>query len=224
LETRGDIIDQETGDPIDFGEYKEGGGESSKVADDETPRGKVYVAGVNVSILNERIQYTDSSGKLITGSLKDYTKQTIRKEYRSLNEFLGKWNGSDKKKAIIDELEKQGIITENLMEEVKKDLDIFDLICHIAWDKPALTRRERAEKVKKRNYFTKYGEAARKVIDALLDKYADEGIENMEDLSVLKVDPFKNMGTPAEIIKIFGGKDAYLKVIKELEQEIYRAA
>lgn len=223
-ETKGEIIDQETGDPVYFGEYKEGDGEVSKVSDRDMPRGKVYVAGVDVSILNERIQYTDSNGKLITGSLKDFTKQTIRKEYRSLNDFLGKWNGTDKKKAIIDELEKQGIITENLIEEIKKDLDIFDLICHVAWDMPALTRRERAEKVKKRNYFTKYGDAARKVIEALLDKYADEGIENIEDLSILKVDPFINIGTPAEIVKIFGGKEGYLKAIKELENEIYRAA
>ncbi len=224
-ETNNDVIDQESGEPVDFGEYKEGGEGPLPIADNgETPRGKVYVAGVDVSILNERIQYTDSDGKLITGSSKDYTKQTIQKEYRTLDDFLSKWNRSDKKKAIIDELEKHGVVTENLMEEVKKDLDIFDLICHIAWDKPALTRKERAENVKKRNYFTKYGDAARKVIEALLDKYADEGIENIEDLAVLKVEPFKNMGTPTEIIKIFGGKDAYLKVIKELEQEIYRAA
>lgn len=224
-ETKDDIIDQESGKPVDFGEYKEGGAGPLPIADNgETPRGKVYVAGVDVSILNERIQYTDGSGKLITESLKDYTKRTIQKEYRSLGDFLSKWNSSDKKKAIIDELEKQGVVTENLIEEVKKDLDVFDLICHIAWDKPALTRKERAENVKKRNYFTKYGDAARRVIEALLDKYADEGIENIEDLAVLKVEPFTKMGTPAEIVNIFGGKEAYLKVIKELEKEIYRAA
>jgi len=224
-ETNDDVIDQESGKPVDFGEYGEGGEGPLPIADNgETPLGKVYVAGVDVSILNERIQYTDGNGKLITESLKDYTKRTIQKEYRSLGDFLSKWNSSDKKKAIISELEKQGIVTENLIEEVKKDLDVFDLICHIAWDMPALTRRERVEKVKKRNYFTKYGETARKVINALLDKYADEGIENIEDLSVLKVDPFKNMGTPAEIIKIFGGKESYLKAIKEIEQEIYKVA
>ena len=113
---------------------------------------------------------------------------------------------------------------ENLMEEVKKDLDVFDLICHIAWDMPALTRKERAEQVRKRNYFTKYGDKARMVIEALLDKYADEGIENIEDLAVLRIEPFNKIGTPAEIIQIFGGRDKYLHVIEELEHELYAAA
>jgi type I restriction enzyme R subunit len=98
------------------------------------------------------------------------------------------------------------------------------LICHIAWDKPALTRRERVEQVKKRNYFTKYGEKARMVIDALLDKYASEGIENIEDMSVLRIEPFNQIGTPSEIVKIFGGKKDYLHVIEELERELYAAA
>jgi len=110
------------------------------------------------------------------------------------------------------------------MDEVKKELDIFDLICHVAWDMPALTRKERAEQVKKRNYFTKYGEKTRKILNALLDKYASEGIENIEELSVLKVAPFNEMGTPAEIIALFGGKENYLKAIKELEQELYKVA
>ena len=120
--------------------------------------------------------------------MKDYTKKGLLKEFRSLEDFLSKWNSAEKKKSIIDELESHGIILENLMEEVKKDLDVFDLICHVAWDMPALTRRERAEQVKKRNYFTKYGEKARDVLNTLLDKYASEGIENIEELSVLKVD------------------------------------
>jgi type I restriction enzyme R subunit len=223
-ETLDEIVDAETGAAIEFEEYPEGGGEPCPLADNETPRGKVYVAGVDVSILNERHQYTDANGKIITTSLKDYTNIAIQKEYRSLVEFLSRWNGAERKNAVIEELEKQGIIPENLVEEVKKDLDIFDLICHIAWDRPALTRRERADKVKKRNYFSKYGEGARRVIEALLDKYAEEGIENIEDLSVLKVDPFNEMGTPAEIVRVFGGKENYLNVIKELEHEIYRAA
>ena len=121
-------------------------------------------------------------------------------------------------------MEAQGVILENLKEEVEKDLDVFDLICHVAWDKPALTRHERAENVKKRNYFTKYGEKARIVIDALLDKYADEGIENIEDLSVLKIEPFNHIGTPTEIVNIFGGKEKYMNVIKELETQLYRTA
>jgi len=121
-------------------------------------------------------------------------------------------------------MEEHGILLANLKEEVKKDLDLFDLICHVAWDMPALTRKERAENVKKRNYFTKYGEKARKVIEALLDKYADEGIENIEELSVLRIEPFSKMGTPAEIITLFGGKESYVNAIKALEDELYKVA
>lgn len=194
------------------GEIKEGRG------------GKVYVAGVNVGILNERVQHLDEHGKLITKSLKDYTKKGILREYRSMEDFLQKWHTSDKKKAIIEELESHGVILEDLKEDVKKDLDMFDLICHIAWDQPALTRKERVEQVKKRNYFTKYGEKARQVLGALLDKYALEGIENIEEMSVLKVEPFTEFGTVSEIIDIFGGKDKYLQALRELEQEIYKAA
>jgi type I restriction enzyme R subunit len=223
----GDIIDTETGKPVNFGDYPEPDGKTSTITDDGEPgepRGKIYVAGVDVSILNERHQYMDGQGKLITESIKDYTKRNLQREFRSLDDFLTKWNRAEKKQAFIDELEKHDVILENLREEVKKDLDIFDLICHVAWDKPALTRRERAENVKKRNYFTKYGEKARVIIEALLEKYADEGIENIEDLSVLKIEPFNKIGTPAEIVSIFGGRDAYLTAIKELEKEIYRAA
>ena len=203
-----EIIDPETGQPVDFDkeestEYStqpeiiQGGA----IISEHKP--KVYVAGVDVSVLNERVQHLDANGKLITESLKDYTKKSILQEFRTLDDFLARWNSSHKKKAIIEELESHGVILENLMAEVKKDLDVFDLICHIAWDKPALTRKERADNVKKRNYFTKYGEKARMIIDALLDKYASEGIENIEDMSVLRIEPFNQIGTPAEIVKIF---------------------
>ena len=224
-----EIIDPETGKPVDFDkketkeyptqpEIIQGGSIVSE------PRSKVYVAGVDVSVLNERVQHLDANGKLITETLKDFTKKSILQEFRSLDDFLAKWNSAHKKKTVIEELESHGIILENLMAEVKKDLDVFDLICHIAWDMPALTRRERAEKVKKRNYFTKYGEKARIVIDALLDKYASEGIENIEDLSVLRIEPFNQIGTPTEIVQIFGGKEEYLHVIEKLENELYAAA
>lgn len=222
------VIDEETGEAVSFDE-----GEKEYLQKPEIvsggdivaePQGKIYVAGVDVSILNERVQYLDANGKLITESLKDYTKKGLLKEFRSLEDFLSKWNSAEKKKTILEELESHGIILENLMEEVKKDLDIFDLICHVAWDMPALTRRERAEQVKKRNYFTKYGEKAREVLNALLDKYASEGIENIEELSVLKLEPFANLGTPAEIIKLFGSKEDYLIAIRELEQELYKVA
>ena len=221
-----EIIDPETGQPVDF-EKKEYSTQpeiiqGGPIVSELKP--KVYVAGVDVSVLNERIQHLDTNGRLITETLKDYTKKRILQEFRSLDAFLARWNRAHKKKAVVDELESRGVIVENLMAEVKKDLDVFDLICHIAWDMPALTRKERAEKVKKRNYFTKYGEKARIIINALLDKYASEGIENIEDLSVLRIDPFNQIGTPAEIVQIFGGRDQYLHAIEELENELYAAA
>lgn len=227
---QGAIIDEETGGLVDFPDDKNtvfGEGQEQIIQGGvilSERRNKVYVSGVDVSILNERVQYLGADGKIITESLKDYTKRNFLKEYRTIDEFLARWNKAEKKKAIVAELEEQGIIFENLREVIKKDLDIFDLICHVAWDKPPLTRRERADNITKRNYFTKYGEQARNVIAALLDKYADEGIDNIEDLSVLKIEPFTQIGTPTEIIKIFGGKDAYLAAIKELEKEIYKAA
>ena len=166
----------------------------------------------------------DGNGKLITGSLKDYTKQKVREQYQSLDDFLNKWNEADKKNAIIEELTEQGIIFENLKEAINKEMDIFDLICHTAFDQPPLTRSERVNNVKKRDYFTKYGEQARKVLEALLDKYADEGIENIEDMKVLQLNPLNQFGSPVEIINIFGGKKQYLQALTELEQEIYKAA
>ena len=187
-------------------------------------REKVYIAGVDVHVLSERKQFLDENGKLITTSVKEYTKQGIIKSYRTLDSFLQTWNEAEKKKIIIEELENQGVIFEELQEEIKSDLDIFDLICHIAWDAPALTRKERAENVRKRNYWTKYGEQARSVLKALLDKYSESGIKNIEDMKILTVEPLKNMGTPTEIVKIFGGKPQYLAALRELEAEIYRVA
>lgn len=185
---------------------------------------KVRVAGVDVRILSERRQFLDASGRLITTSLKEYTRQGLVKSYRTLDNFLQSWNDADKKLAILKELEAQGLELEELQEETKSDLDIFDLICHIAWDAPALTRKERAENVKKRNYWTKYGDKARAVLAALLEKYAENGIENIEDMKILTVEPLKDFGTPQEIVNIFGGKSNYLAAVKELEAEIYRAA
>ena len=227
-EEQEDIIDEESGEKIDFDGENLTTYEAPQIVDGGNiaaePRRKIYVADVDVSILNERVLFLDGDGTLITESLKDYTKRNLLKTYRSLDEFLSHWNSAEKKKTLIDELEAQGVILENLREEIKKDLDLFDLICHVAWDMPALSRRERAENVKKRNYFTKYGPQARNVIEALLDKYANEGIENIEDLAVLRIDPFNEIGTPAEIVKLFGGKNGYLKMIKELETQLYSKA
>lgn len=188
------------------------------------PPAKYYVNGVNVAILNERIQYMDGNGKLITGSLKDYTRQKIREQYQSLDNFLNKWNKTDKKQVIIEEFTEQGVVFENLKEAINKEMDIFDMICHTAFDQPPLTRTERANRVKKRDYFTKYKEQTRKVLEALLDKYADEGIENIEDMKILQVNPLNQFGSPVEIVKLFGGKKQYIKALSELEQEIYKAA
>jgi len=171
------------------------------------------------------VQYYDpKSGKLITESLRDYTRRTVCEEYASLDDFLTGWNTAERKAAVITALEEQGVLLEALWEEVGTDFDPFDLICHVAYDQPPLTRRERAENVRKRNYFTKYGEQARAVLNALLDKYANQGIIAIEKMDVLKVQPLTDFGTPVEIIKMFGGKEEYQKALRELERQLYAAA
>nr|WP_242447181.1 type I restriction-modification enzyme R subunit C-terminal domain-containing protein [Nitrosomonas supralitoralis] len=167
------------------------------------------------------MQYYGPEGKLITESLKDYTRHTVRKDYASLDEFLQRWSQSERKATLLQELEQHGVLLVPLADEVGKDFDAFDLICHVAFDQPPLTRRERAENVKKRNYFAKYSEQARQVLESLLDKYADTGIENIEDIKILTLDPFKDMGTANELVSIFGGKAAYLEALHELEQNLY---
>ncbi len=185
---------------------------------------KIRVNGVDVQVMGERVQYLDGNGKVITETLRDYTKRNVTQEYSTLQSFLKKWNTTEKKMAIIDELAAQGVFIEALQEEVGKDFDPFDLICHLAFDQPPLTRQERANAVKKRNYFTKYEGIAQTVLKELLDKYADEGIKNIESLKVLKIDPFSKIGSPREIFAAFGGKTNYQAAIKELEQELYKTA
>jgi len=223
----GEIIDQETGEIVDFDQ-------DNNLPENIKPtiisageittekQTKVYIAGVDVTILNERIQYLNDHGDLVTTSLKDYTKQNLLREFSSLDQFLSRWNEADKKSALIAELREQGIIIEDLQQEIKKDLDLFDLICHIAWDRPPLTRKERAENVKKRDYFTKYESQARAVLEALLEKYATDGIENIEDIAVLKLEPLKQFGSPGEIVKRFGGKPQYKAALRELMSELYQ--
>jgi len=187
-------------------------------------RVKYYVSDVPVQVIAERVQYIGQDGKLITESLRDYSRRNILGQYESLDEFLNTWTGAEQKKAILDELNEHGVFLAELAQEVGKDYDPFDLVCHVAFDKPPLTRRERAENVKKRNYFTKYGDKARAVLNALLDKYADEGIEHIENIDILRVQPINGFGTPVEIIKCFGGKEAYQQAVKELEKQLYVAA
>jgi len=187
----------------------------------EGKRAKYYIGDVEVHVIAERVQYYGPEGKLITESLKDYTRKAVRKDYSTLDEFLKRWTSADRKAAIIKELEEHGVLLEALALEVSKDCDAFDLICHVAFDQPALTRRERAEQVKKRNYFTKYGEQARKVLEALLEKYADTGIENIDDIKILTLDPFSKMGTASELVSAFGGKSGYIAALHELENQLY---
>ena len=223
IEESEEIVDED-GDAIIFDPISE---EREVVTGGEIisePRPKYYVNGVNVAVLNERIQYMDGNGKLITGSLRDYTRQKVKERYTSLDDFLSEWNAAERKQAIIDELTEQGVVFENLKEAISREMDIFDLICHTAFDQPPLTRVERVNNVKKRDHFTKYGAQARKVLDALLDKYADEGIENIEDIKILTVNPFDELGTPMEIVSLFGGKNQYMMAVANLEQAIYRAA
>ncbi|WP_340622330.1 EcoAI/FtnUII family type I restriction enzme subunit R [Xenorhabdus siamensis] len=191
--------------------------------DDENKIRKFHVNGVAVGVIAERIQYYDTDGKLVTESFKDYTRKTLLKEYASLDDFTRKWQDTDRKEVIINELEQQGIIWEVLAEEVGKDLDPFDMLCHVVYGQPPLTRKERAENVRKRNYFTKYSEAAQMVLNNLLDKYADAGVQEIESIQVLKLKPFDSMGMPLEIIKTgFGDRNGYNQAISELENEIYQ--
>jgi len=190
---------------------------------DDKPR-KYYVGDVMVKVLSERVQYVDKDGKLITESLIDYTKKNILQQYSRLDEFLRTWTEAEKKQAIIDELQDDGVLLEAVREELgKTELDDFDLICHIAYDKAPLTKKERAENVKKRHYLYKYSDVAKEVIEALLDKYANDGIKEIEDTKVLQLKEFQKIGSPMKIVKAFGGKEAYQKAVQELENEIYYA-
>jgi type I restriction enzyme R subunit len=188
---------------------------------------KRYVVGgmVTVAIARERVQYLNAQGQLITESLRDYTRINLTKQYDSLDKFLQAWNDADRKAALMQELEGQGVLIDALADELAgtglTNLDPFDLLLHVAYNMPPLTRRERASRVKKRNVFTQYGPVARKVIEALLDKYADEGIATIEADTVFNVQPFTAIGRPAELIKSFGGRPQYLSALQALERELY---
>ncbi len=220
------IEDEETGEEIVINpvvRYPEPEDEDKTMWDTPIRKTKVYVNGVDVSALISRELYFDNNGKPITVSLKDYTRKVVMGRYASLDDFLKSWNSADKKEILVQELEEQGVMVEALENAVNKEVDLFDLICHVAYGQPPLTRKERANNVKKRNYFAKYGEQARKVLEALLDKYADEGITNIENMDVLRVQPFTEYGSPVEIINEFGSKDNYMRAIKELEKELYQS-
>lgn len=187
----------------------------------EGPR-KFYIKGKPVTVLTERVEYLDENGKLVTESLRDYSRKAIRAHYACLDQFLRCWKSTERKEVLIEELAEEGLLLEPLLDEVGKDLDLFDLICHIAFDQPPLTRRERANNVKKRDIFTQYGPQARAVLEALLDKYQDEGVvSGLDNVHILEIPPFNEMGTPLQLIKQFGSKASFENAVHELQSALY---
>lgn len=191
--------------------------------DPKQPKPIVNRDGCQVKIVYKTVSVYDANGKLLRQeSIIDYTKENILGAYASLDNFIRKWSAEEKKEKIRGLLREQGIDLETLKEDQgMSDVDDFDFICHVAFDKKPLTRKERAENVKKRDFLNKYSGAAREVLEALLDKYMNTGIYEIEKPEILKLDPFMRMGKPQKIASYFGGKDGYLKAVKELENAIY---
>ena len=212
------------GEPVQI--YEPGDDDPILPPEDTSPNGdsvrKVYVDDVAATIVAERVEYLDENGKLVTESLRDFTKKALRKHFASLDDFLKRWKAAERKQAIIEELEAEGLPLDVIALELGKDLDPFDLICHVAFDAKPLTRRERADNVKKRNVFNKYGDQARAVLDALLAKYADEGVFNLDDITVLRIPPFTQLGTPVQLIEVFGGRAGFIEAVHELQSALYR--
>jgi type I restriction enzyme R subunit len=216
------VTDNLTGGEIDFPDPEKPDVSIKDDAAEYGKRRKITVNGVEVTVIKERVQYMDANGDLITENLRDYTRKNVRTAYASLDAFLASWNHAEKKRAIVEELEQQGVVFAALNEEIGSAFDPFDLICHVAYEQKPLTRKERAERVKKRDYFTKYGDLARRVITALLDKYADGGLLDLENPAVLTLDPLSKLGTPVQLIRAFGGKPGYATAIRELESALYQ--
>ncbi len=185
------------------------------------PRPKVYIDGVGADIVAERVEYLDENGKLVTESLRDYTRKAMRQRFTSLDDFLRRWKQTERKTALIEELAEEGLPLDVIADELGLDLDPFDLICHIAFDAKPLTRKERAENVKKRDVFTKYGPQARAVLEALLEKYYDDGVISIDDPKILKINPFSGMGTEVELIRAFGKKPDYIRAVHEMQAALY---
>lgn len=189
---------------------------------------KIRVRGVDVKLLNERVQYIDpTTGKLIIESLRDFSRTTLRGTYKTLDSFIQAWNDADQKTALVAELQEKGVFLDAIRAEAGghfDDVDDFDLIMHVAFDRPPLTKKERIDQVKKRGYLHQYSSAAEQVLAALLDKYADVGISELEDVRVLTNEPFVQFGSPVKIISLFGGKNEYLAAVKALRDVIYETA
>ena len=183
---------------------------------------KFYVKERPVTVVLERVEYLDDAGRLVTESLRDYSRKTIRRHFTSLDEFLRRWRSAERKESVIAELADEGLLLEPLQDEVGAELDPFDLICHIAFDQPPLSRRDRANAVLKRDVFTKYGAQARAVLEALLEKYRDEGVvTDLDNIKVLEIPPFNAMGTPLQLIKQFGSKAGFEQAVHELQHALY---
>ena len=185
-------------------------------------RRKVYVDDVSATIVAQRVEYLDAHGNLVTESLRAFTRKALKKRFASLDDFLRRWKAAERKQAILDELEDEGLALDTIAEELGKEFDPFDLICHVAFDAPRLTRRERAYRVQRRDVFDKYGAQARAVLDALLAKYADEGVLNLDDADVLRIPPLDRLGTPVQLIRAFGGRDAFVATARDLQAALYR--
>lgn len=215
----------EPGDPRD---NPNDDGDDPDNVDPPTPNPKTIIGkgGVKVNVLQRLVSIYDTDGKLLKQeSIEDYTKESILGTYQTLENFIQTWNGKQKKEIIRNMLKEKGIDLELIKKDQNMtDVDDFDFICHIAFNQKPLTRKERAENVKKRDIFGKYGEAAREVINALLDKYAELGIYDIESTEILKQNPFTKYGKPARIAALFGGNDKYRAALRELENELYKVA
>jgi type I restriction enzyme R subunit len=183
---------------------------------------KVYVDGISVAIVAERVEYLDNDGKLVTESLRDFTRKALVARFTSLSNFLRKWRAAERKQAVVEEIERSGLPLEDIRREFDANLDAFDLICHVAFGAKPLTRRERANNVRKRDVFSRHGEIARSVLEALLNKYADEAVLNLDDANVLRVPPLTDLGTPVQLVRAFGGKSQFESAVRAMQAELYR--
>ncbi|MBB2708155.1 MULTISPECIES: EcoAI/FtnUII family type I restriction enzme subunit R [Rhizobium] len=189
-----------------------GGGERQK---------KVYVDGISARVVAERVEYLDANGKLVIESLRDFTKAALLRHFASLDDFLRRWKSEERKDALVKELAAEGLPLDMIAKELGIDLDPFDLVCHIAFDRKPLTRQERADNVKKRDVFARYEGKARAVLDMLLSKYADEGVLNLDDTNVLRIPPANTLGMPVELLRAFGGKAGFQQAVHAMQNAIY---
>ena len=223
--------------PEEYGDRQKDAKEDKQPKDDKKDSGdggtqpskehhkKYHVDGHDIKIVHEVVQFLGEDGKtLFTERLTDYTRKAIKKHYPTLDAFRGAWRDADKKKAILDELAENNVLLDAVREEnpVLEDCDYFDIICHVAFDQKPLTRKERIEGVKKRNYLAKYEGQARKVVEGLMEKYGEVGVTNIENPQILNLNPFSQIGKRAKIMKgIFNGLDEYNQAVKDLENELY---